>query len=99
MHHFTYTGAVPAHTQIYASAKRIHEVQKAAIRAVVKGRKVWVGTDEWTSDAGEAIANIVMGCNGVNFVVDSVKVPCQGISVRFCLVFPHPHCNRTQPRR
>ena len=34
-----------------------------AIRKVVIGRKVWVGTDEWTSDQGIAIANILIGCN------------------------------------
>ena len=72
-------GAIPAKTQVYQVAQRTHKVQVEAVKKFVCGKKFWIGTDEWTSDRGLAIANIIVGCHGRTFVVDSVNVPCRGI--------------------
>lgn len=62
----------------------MHQVQLEAIRKALVGQKIWVGTDEWTSDRGVAIANILVGVSGKVYVVDSVQVPCKGIATSFC---------------
>ena len=73
------SGSIPAKSAVFQIVPKTHEVQVAAICKIVQGKKLWVGTDEWTSDRGTAIANIVIGCNGKTFVVDSVHVPCRGV--------------------
>ena len=72
-------GSIPCKSTIFQIAPKVHETQIAAIRKLVQGKRLWVGTDEWTSDRGAAIANIVVGCNEKTFVVDSVHVACKGL--------------------
>jgi hypothetical protein len=39
---------------------------------------VWVATDEWTSDQGIAIVNILIGCEGKIYVTGCLHIACKG---------------------
>ena len=39
--------------------------------------QVWVSSDEWTSDQGFAIINIVIGCEGKVYVTGTLHVECK----------------------
>lgn len=94
-HIFTFfAGCIPAKTQIYSASRRVHDVHIGAIRAQIQNKKVWIGSDEWTSDQGLAIVNILVGFLDKNYVVDTVQVPCKGVQLRshnagFLGSFPH----------
>ena len=58
-----------------APVQRIHI---AAIRHLVQGCKMWVGTDEWTDSQGHGILGIIVGTKGQSWVVATKTLVCNG---------------------
>ena len=92
----TVTGCIPAKSTVYSSVKRMREAQLGAIQRHIADRKVWisrvtaypwpppqvwVATDEWTSDTGLAILNILVGYHGNVYVTGTVQLQCPGPSL------------------
>ena len=70
------SGCIP--TNPYKSVSRVSEVHKAAVRKELENRQVWIAMDEWTTDSGIAVLNILMGCSGKVYVTDVVHIECKG---------------------
>lgn len=87
-------GCIPTHSAAYRNVNRISEVHLASIRNKLQGKKVclsvigmeftifsfqvWVATDEWTSDLGYAIVNVIIGTGGKSFVTGTLQIECRG---------------------
>ena len=73
----TVAGCLPQKSAMYNAARRVGTIHLGAIRKIACGEKVWVGTDEWTSDQGHAIINVLLGVHGKIFVVSTTQVQRQ----------------------
>ena len=71
-------GCLPLKSAMYNAARRVGTIHLGAIRKIARGKKVWVGTDEWTSDQGHAIIDVLLGVHGKIFVVSTLQLQCKG---------------------
>ena len=59
------SGCLPKKSGAYQACSRVREAHLACIRKKLENKKVFVSTDEWTSDQGFAILNILIASEGI----------------------------------
>ena len=72
------SGCLPKKSGAYQACSRVREAHLACIRKKLENKKVFVSTDEWTSDQGFAILNILIASEGKVYVTGSVNLSCDG---------------------
>ena len=69
---------VPEHHGVYIVARRVGDIHLGAVRKIACGKKLWIGTDEWTDDQGHTIIDVLLGVHGRIAVFATVQLQCKG---------------------